>query len=365
MCWRKGVNFAVIYSLAQGGHIALADGGQFTLVLGGQFDWIFQLQYGKPVEVELFPIEFKGSNDIIFVDDNSNNIIINEEVTSLETLIKEIENDPKINLKVPTILKNPTDIIKATQIELNRKDRYSRGYNESKEYLHMDVSKENIDRSLRFMDTFIKAIKQRGHKFIHEGWNSYVIICEQKINVRIRESYKRVVVKGATYDRTEKIKNGVLSFHGNISITEICCKDGTKKIEDQIAKIIAKLEILGKSEYDYHCEWAKRRELEKNERNIRLEKQRVILAELNRFKMLISDAKKHAEVIMLRNYIAAVKEKVSLAGTEQDLALIDWIEWAEKKVDWFDPLINLSDANFGDVDKEKLELLHQINDYGY
>lgn len=322
-------------------------------------------QYGKPIEVEEFPIEFIGSDDISFTEEFSKTIILTEDLSPLKILIKEIENDPKVKLKVPAVLKDPIDIIKLTQIELNRKDRYSRDYNQSREYIHMDVSKENIARSLIFMDTFIKCIKQRGHKFIHEGWNSYIIICGQKINVRIRESYKRVLVKGGFLDRTDKIMNGILCFHGTISYTEVCCKDGKEKIEEQLSKIIAKLEILGKSKYDEEVEWAKRRELERIEKNIRLDKQRIILAELKQFKMLISDAKKHSEVIMLRNYIAAVKEKVKLTGAQSNKASNDWIEWAEKKVDWYDPLINLSDTNFADIDKEKLELLHQINDYGY
>ena len=325
-----------------------------------------KLRYGKPVEVESFIEDYEGSDGISLSPVNQDPA--DPAVTMLSPLQElqlEIEKDPKVSLKVPEILKDPTEIIKATIVELNRKNRYNSGYRGTNNYLRMDISEENVDRSLRFMDTFIKAIRQRGHQFTVDGWNVYVTICEQKINVKIRESYKRVLVKGNYYDHTDKVKNGILCFQTEESYRQIYWKDGNQKIEDQLSKIIANLEILGRERYDAEIERKKQRELDRIERNIQIEKQKVVLDELKRFKELLYDAKKYNEVVMMRDYIDAVKRRNEITGNQSDLKIVEWVNWAEKKVDWYDPLINLPDLDFINVDKEKLELKYKVSEYGF
>ncbi len=37
----------------------------------------------------------------------------------------------------------------------------------------------------------------------------------------------------------------------------------------------------------------------------------------------------------------------------------DWLEWASKKIDWYDPDINLEDEALKDVDKDSVACLSQ------
>lgn len=235
--------------------------------------WILdETEICKPIEVESFIEDYDGSDSILLSPVNQNPAAQPLNILSpFELFQMEIENDPKVNLKVPEVLKEPTEIIKVTINELNRKNRYRSGNQGANNYLRMDVSEENVNRSLRFMDTFIKAIRQRRHQFTVDGWNIYVTICEQKINVKIRESYKRVLVKGDYYDLTDKVKSGIPCFQTDEAYRQIYWKDGIQKIEEQLSKIIDNLEILCRERYEVEIESEKKRELERIERNIKLE----------------------------------------------------------------------------------------------
>lgn len=52
------------------------------------------------------------------------------------------------------------------------------------------------------------------------------------------------------------------------------------------------------------------KEYDKIERIIQLEKQKVVLDELSRFKELLNNSRKYNEVIMMRHYIDAFKRKI-------------------------------------------------------
>lgn len=47
----------------------------------------------------------------------------------------------------------------------------------------------------------------------------------------------------------------------------------------------------------------------------------------------------------IRSYIDAVKENAHKLGIDE--AMSDWIEWAQKKADWYDPVIARDDEFFG------------------
>ena len=55
----------------------------------------------------------------------------------------------------------------------------------------------------------------------------------------------------------------------------------------------------------------------------------------------------------LRNYIKEVKVKAikNINFTEE---IITWLEWANQKADWYDPLIEKEDELLEQVDKDKL-----------
>jgi len=109
--------------------------------------------------------------------------------------LSEIENDPKVNLKVPKKLPKKLDpIIKATKfpgtVNHPKKDgiwdftkRYDYGG------IAVSVSENLLSRTLRVVDTLVKALKARGHTFSFGYNRSYVVIDNIEIHLRFRERH--------------------------------------------------------------------------------------------------------------------------------------------------------------------------------
>ena len=65
---------------------------------------------------------------------------------------------------------------------------------------------------------------------------------------------------------------------------------------------------------------------------------------------------------VLRNYIEEVETK-AIADNDTSEELKNWLEWAKKKVDWYDPYIETEDELLKGVDKETLTFNAQPNFY--
>ena len=317
-----------------------------------------KIQYNKPVFVEPFVENCDGiSSQISFIEAQKLNAIHSETISPIQTLQHEIENNVKVNLKVPLNLINPEREIREVEIALSKEPGYELGIRllRANNKLNITVTKSNIGRAIRFMDTLIKAFKVRGHQFIIDGRGTFVVISREKIKINCRELERRVLSKDTTFSSYEKKATGILSFNTESSNPKQW-KDGKLKLEDQLSNIIAKLEIEGKQKYEERITIEKRWEEQRFQNNIQLEKDKQIQDELDRFKVLLQDSKRYDETAMMRSYINAIKKKQNLLGPNSDLKLSDWIEWAEKKVNWYDPLINSPDSVFDSVDKKTLEL---------
>src|SRR5690606_32024658 len=119
-------------------------------------------------------------------------------LSDFEKLQLEIENDSKVNLVVPKKLSKKLDpIIKATKfpdtVNHPKKDgiwdftkRYDYGG------IAVSVSENLLPRTLRLIDTLVKALKARGHTFSFVYNHSYVIISGIEFPLRFREKHKRV-----------------------------------------------------------------------------------------------------------------------------------------------------------------------------
>ena len=78
--------------------------------------------------------------------------------------------------------------------------------------------------------------------------------------------------------------------------------------------------------------------------------------EVDKTVALVNAAQDYATACMIRNYIEAVRQ-----ASETGNAGSDWLDWAAKKADWFDPTIAREDEWFGkrrhkdSPDQKKLE----------
>lgn len=71
--------------------------------------------------------------------------------------------------------------------------------------------------------------------------------------------------------------------------------------------------------------------------------------EIKKFKNLINCANYWKQTIIIREYLAAVEKHPGLTDRGKE-----WLEWAKKKVEWFDPFINAQDEILDNNDRNKL-----------
>lgn len=327
----------------------------FNIPLPKSGHWM-KIQFGKPLDIEPFNENYDGPNDVSLSESpNPENIItVSAELTPLEALKTEIENDKKVSLVVPDRLTNPDKLIVSLKKELEERTGYSSDGNRIKAWdqLSVLVTKANVGRALRFMDTLIKAIRARGHDIEVRNRETNVLIYSEEIQISCREKAKRVVINNQSYGHTELRSTGILSFNIEGFYTREW-KDGKLKLEDQLSGILAKLELEGKRKQQETIErekiWAENDRKRKIIEDIQKAKEK----QLEDFKTLIKNSRKHKEVVMIREYISAVEEKAKVSG-ELTEKLKDWIQWAQLKTDWYDPFLDHPDPDLEGVDKETL-----------
>lgn len=254
----------------------------------------------------------------------------------MSTEFKDIAND---------FLTPPDPLIVSAKKNLTRKEATSYnhvGMVECKgDELEIRVSPENIDRALRFMDVLIKTMRTRQYEIkIHNG-DTYAIVKGYDIKIRCHELSRRVVANDRRFSSSELHPTGLLSFKaGNFTPKEWkdSAKDAARKLETMLPDIIAWLE----KEADYwNAIWAendlqrKAKEKEQEAEEALLEKKRL---ELVAFDELLANSERRVKVAALREYIDAREKQ----GAEPE-----WVAWARKKADWYDPFVGREDEVLG------------------
>jgi hypothetical protein len=326
-----------------------------------------KLKFKKEVKVEKLNKTFKGEDKIVLTKCEEGKKIMLDQ-SPLTILTKQIEVDKKAPLKVPERLSKPDILIQNTKDEFikTKKDRYY--YSDRKiDCVSISVEDKNIDRAFLIMDSFIKLLRYRGHTFRRDINNHgpHISVKDVDFPFCLREAQKRIPpIK--KYDTSTYIFTGLFVIKIGESYRAIEWKDGSIKLENQLAKIVAKIELEADKELIWREECRireiKRQEEEKARKEF--EKRREI--EIDKTKKLFSDAEKFGKAIIYRNYIEAFKQDaISKKNFTEEIK--DWIDWANKKADWYDPFINKKDELLNDNDKEEIHSPKQIkkNYYGY
>lgn len=229
--------------------------------------------------------------------------------------------------------------------------------------LSIYVSQPVVNRSLCFMDAFIKILQQRSHSVKMES-ETIVIIGEERIQVSLRERTSRQKVESKHgWNSTRDVPNGRLSFKANIGHGKYW-NDGKTTIEQQLPVILQKLEEtaeLMRIEEIGRQERQRERELQEK---LRREREALEDKELERMRALMSQAIRWHRVTMLRTYIADIA-KIRVGTPHIDSNDEAWIKWATDKADWFDPSINKEDELLKDVNKSTLTMKRHTDSYYY
>lgn len=314
-----------------------------------------RMKVGRPDDIEKLPESYSGVNDVTLSlrsdeEGNNNTLVKSKKVKS------EDEIDPAF--RVPEKLTNPDKLIVNTKecIEDEQKRRWDEPPKKKyAETLRINVSKENFSRALRFMDTFIKVVRSRGHKFIVEN-GTHVMIGEEKISLYLREFSKRITVddKNRSWKHTELVPTNKLTLIATFHwLNEISWKDGRVPLEFQLQNIISKLEMKSIEEKEYRQRiekgWAEQRDQER----LRKEAEALRANEISEFKKLLLKSKRWKKTVDLRNYLDAYENNAIQKGnlTEDK---IKWLAWARKKADWYDPEIEAKDELLENIDRDEL-----------
>ena len=243
---------------------------------------------------------------------------------------------------------------------MNNRDRWEHNglINPENGILDIKVSRGNIARALRFMDTLIKALGARGHSVEIRNNKTCIVIDEQKIEVKFREKLRKEIIKGDRWDTTNYLPTGLLAFQINrFTVKE--WKDGDTKIEEHLSKIIARLETIAAQMKVRELEWKKEREISAERERIKKEYEQKKEKDLSDFKVTLLKAARWHKATNLRNYIDAVEAKAKANDTWNEDSE-QWIAWARAKADWYDPFIETDDELLADIDRETLEPIKRV-----
>lgn len=327
-----------------------------------------KIQFNKPVEIIKLPSNYSGEKEVTLSLRKEGSSDLEDVSSPVAILQQEIENNSHLPLEVPERLTNPGKLIVAAKETLMKQKPSSFGVERGLVYTHrgelsISVSPQNVSRAIRFMDTFIKLLHERGHKVVEDN-GSYVIIEDEKLEISLREKMKRVMVMGSYgYKNAEDSPTGILCFRlRERAYKTVEWKDGKLPLEKQLSKILANLEIkvkeLKAEDLRIKEYWAK----EKEKELIELEKKKRKEKELSGFLHLLKKAKRWRKATMLRDYIKAVETKTIESGiVSEDFK--NWLLWAQKKADWFDPNIEAEDKLLEGVDKDTLTFKNKSDSY--
>jgi hypothetical protein len=272
-------------------------------------------------------------------------------------LKKEIQEDKRVNLAVPERMTNPDPLVikaKRSLAEKHKSWKFEGMIHTENGNLDIRVSPALVNRALRFMDTFIKASRARGHEILVDSAGTYVIVKEQKIKIGCKEISKRIVVKDGNWERSEYHPTGLLGFKSE-GYSSGEWRDTKKLVDEQIPSILAKLEISIQGLLDCWEENRKREEIRKEKERIAKELVQRQEDELANFKAILQDASRLHQATAIRNYLDKV-EALSIKNNTLTDELVHWLAWARKKADWYDPLIESEDELLHEVDRNTLAL---------
>jgi len=317
-----------------------------------------KIQYNKKVVITKLPEKYDGKDEIILHEKGSDDAENDSHVAQQRRLVSLIESSKDIELQVPNRLSSrPDKLITSTGNYYEAYRKRHRGnftsYPERINVLDIEVNEENIPRTLRLLDTIIKALKFRNHNVINEHFSTYAIIGDEKVKFRVREK-KRVSDEKDRFGFHQYEQTGEFVFVidiGPYRRKEI--KDGYEPVEKKVSAIIAMLELEGKRMKEERIaseirqkQWE---EKQKIERELREQQENEVKA----FKKLFLQAVRLHQANIIRNYIQTFEADAMKKGNNTK-EFTQWLAWAEHKVSWYDPLVNGPDPLLNDNHKTHL-----------
>ena len=317
-----------------------------------------KIQFGKKVIITKLPVKYEGKDEITLGEKGEGDINVDSPIAQQRRLTQIIENSMDLPLKVPDRLSSrPDKLIRSTinYYDAVRKyyKRHQGTYPDKTNVLNIDVKEESRARAYRLLDTLIKALRYRKHDVVADHFTTFAKIGDELVKFRLRERQRASETKdkwgGRIYETTGEFVFviDIRSYHRK-EVT-----DGREPIENKVSEIIAILELEGERMKIERIESEIRRkkweEQQRIERELKDRQDKEVLA----FKKIFLQAIRLHQTNILRNYIQTVETNAVKNGNVSE-EFKTWMNWAEKKVSWYDPLINDPDPLLNDYHKTQL-----------
>lgn len=300
-----------------------------------------KLKFNKKFKKEKLNPIFGGVDKIVLTirEEESK---VNLDQTPLTIRTKEIESDPKAPLIVVDEITKPDILILNTKnYHLNRKKK-DFVWNDKLDTVSIYVEETNYNRALLIMDSFIKLLRHRGHSFRRDINNRgpRIVVFDVEFSFNIREKNKRIL-STKLYETATYLPTGILIMQIGESFRAKEWIDGSTKLENKLASILAKIELEAEKELLWREE-CRLHHIQREEEKIRFEaikKRRD--EEVTKYNKLVALSEQYNKTLLIRQYIEAEKQKAINTNNLHEKQ--EWINWANDKADWLDPLINKHD----------------------
>jgi len=260
----------------------------------------------------------------------------------LKRRIMDIENSCPKHIKVPIRLTNPDILVIQTKAHLETLKPYiSHGLESNVEshvgFLAVDVTKGNISRMMRFVDSFIKLLNKRGHSVkVSGGRATFVTIDDEWLQIKFREKCKRQKIIGDAWRSTALVPTGQLSVKLMHLYKSIEWVDNRKQLEEQLVSIVASLELHAENEKADKVKWQLARAEQKRLQDIEDRRKAAKVAEQAKVELLLHHAEQWKIAQNLDQFITHI-ESMQI-GDDIRTEVQKWIRWAKGVQDSIDPL---------------------------
>lgn len=303
-----------------------------------------KLKYNKPVKPEKLPA-FIMEKDAIELPLRGADNPFNADVSPETLLVRQIKGDPKAPLTVPDELEKPHLLIKETKRHWAAAKKHKADYSFKNPFscLSIYVEKGTQPRALRFFDSLIKLLEYRGHKVIVRESGTYARVGTVELSLTLRESGNRVFNNEGLWRTSEIVPNGRLHLKTGRHSWDKQWLENKNGLESLLAKIVARLEIDAEKEAKWleDCRLSALRRAE--EEKVRQEAEARRREEQQKTDALLQQAELFARAQMIRTFVNEVKRKAIALG-EIPGQTQQWIVWAERKADEYDPTVDSMEA---------------------
>ncbi|NGM72847.1 hypothetical protein [Sphingobacterium sp. SGL-16] len=296
-------------------------------------------------------------------------ILIREDAEKVSYEPKEVKKRVKfkditnanVNLPIRKVGKLDELVIDAKKAFQNQ----SKGNTDNKlisiayDVLNINVSPKMIDRALSFFNMLILGVRRIGGKVEVKQQHSTIIYSGERLEISLRERQNRIEKQNPKYswESYDYIPSGNLYFKlGENSWSSKEWKDTAYTIlEDKIEDILEYIPTVVLKIQELKREIEQRRIAQEKERQRQLEIEKQQTTEINNFLAIKTNAELWQKATLMRAYLTAMEENAIKNETFDD-QMKQYLIWARRKVDWYDPLVELEDELFEKLDKITLTL---------